>query len=118
MFKLVSKTDVMPRSLFITDVEKDSQAIAVGGFGKIFKGKCGGQLVALEMLYHGHHRDPGVRGFLQCLQFPILICSQRIQPKRNFIQKPSPGDRSRIDLYFLCWEYTKRGHNYSLYHHS
>ena len=61
MFKLVSKTAVMPRSLSITDVEKDPQAIAVGGFGKVFKGKCGGQLVALKMLYHGHHHDPGVR---------------------------------------------------------
>lgn len=59
MFMLVSKIDIMPRSLFITDVEKDSQAIAVGGFGKVFKGKRGGQLVALKMLYQGHHE--GVR---------------------------------------------------------
>ena len=63
MFKLVSKTYAMPRSLSITDVEKDPQAIAVGGFGKVFKGKCGGRLVALKMLYHGHYHDLGVRGF-------------------------------------------------------
>ena len=63
MFKLVSKTDAVPRSLSITDVEKDPQAIATGGFGKVFKGKRGGQLVALKMLYHGRHHDPGVRGF-------------------------------------------------------
>jgi hypothetical protein len=62
MFRLVSKTDVMPRSLFISDVEKDPGAIVVGGFGSVFKGKRGGQLVALKMLYRGHH--PGVRGFL------------------------------------------------------
>jgi hypothetical protein len=116
MFRLVSKTYAMPRSLSITDVEKNPQAIAIGGFGKVFKGKCGGQLVALKMLYHGHH-DPGVRGF-PLVRLLMLTSSQRIQSKRNFIQKPSPGDRSHIDLYFLCWEYTKRGHNYSLYHRS
>ena len=55
MSKLVSKTDVMPSSLFITDVEKDPQAIAVGGFGKVFMGKRGGQLVALKMLFRGRH---------------------------------------------------------------
>jgi hypothetical protein len=61
MFKLVSKTDAMPRSLSITDVEKDPQAVAVGGFGKVFTGKRDGQLVALKMLYHRHRQ--GVRGF-------------------------------------------------------
>lgn len=61
MFKLVSKTNVLPRSLFITDVKKDPQAIAVGGFGSVFKGKHGGQLVALKMLYKSRHAQ--VRGF-------------------------------------------------------
>ena len=61
MFELVSKTNVLPRSLFITNVEKDPQAIAVGGFGTVFKGKRGGQLVALKMLYKS--RRAGVRGF-------------------------------------------------------
>ena len=47
--------------LFITDIEIEPQAIAVGGFGRVFKGKYGGQLVALKMLYQS--RRPGVRGF-------------------------------------------------------
>ena len=61
MFKLISKIDVIPKSLFITDVEKDPQAIVAGGFGNVFKGKRDGQLVALKMLYKGHRA--GVRGF-------------------------------------------------------
>ena len=68
MFKLVSETDIMPRSLFITNVEKDPQTIAVGGFGKVFKGKCGGELVALKMLHRGHS---GVREIPRPLVSPI-----------------------------------------------
>ena len=60
MIKLVSKTNVLPRHLFIADVEIEPPAIAVGGFGRVFKGKYGGQLVALKMLYQS--RRPGVRG--------------------------------------------------------
>jgi hypothetical protein len=55
MLKLVSKTNIFPRPLFITEIEKDPQAIAVGGFGRVFKGKYGGQLVAMKMLYHSGH---------------------------------------------------------------
>ena len=60
MFKLISKIDTVPRCLFITDVEKDSTAIAMGGYGNVFEGKHNGQLVALKILYKGHHE---VRGF-------------------------------------------------------
>ena len=54
MLRLISKIDTVPRSLFITDVEKDSSAIAMGGFGNVFEGKHNGQLVALKVLYKGH----------------------------------------------------------------
>ena len=72
MFKLVSKLDVIPRSLFIADIQRDPQVIAVGGYGNVFKGKYGGQLVALKMVYHGHHS--GVRDFPEPLPpvSPIL----------------------------------------------
>jgi hypothetical protein len=62
MFKLVSKTNILPRALFITDIKKDPQAIAIGGFGRVFKGTYRGQVVGLKMLYHS--RRPGVRGLL------------------------------------------------------
>ena len=60
IFRLISKIDTVPRSLFITDVEKDSSAIAMGGFGNVFEGKHNGQLVAVKVLYKGHHE---VRSF-------------------------------------------------------
>jgi hypothetical protein len=114
MIKLVSKTNVLPRHLFITDLEKDPQAVAVGGFGRVFKGKYGGQLVALKMLYQS--RRPGVRGF-SSLDFLMVICLQRIRSRKTSTRKHSLGGLSRINLYFLFWEYMK-DHSYSLYHHS
>ena len=58
----MSKKDAMPRSLFVTDVENNPQVIAVGGFRRVFKGKSGGQLVALKMFYQIIKKD-------RCLQF-------------------------------------------------
>ncbi|KAF8720159.1 hypothetical protein AX14_011259 [Amanita brunnescens Koide BX004] len=52
MLKLVSKPDVAPNSLFITStIETDHiEPIAVGRFGRVFRARYGGQLVALKML--------------------------------------------------------------------
>ena len=60
MLRLISKIDTVPTSLLITDVKKDSSTIAMGGFGNVFEGKRNGRLVALKVLYKGHHE---VRGF-------------------------------------------------------
>jgi hypothetical protein len=62
MFKLISEIDVRPTSLFIRDVVKDPHAIAMGGFGSVFKGKRDGHTVALKMLHKNRHA--GVRGSL------------------------------------------------------
>ena len=59
MFRLISRIDTIPRSLFITDVKRDSSAMAMGGFGNVFEGKHNGQLVALKVLYKGHHEVCG-----------------------------------------------------------
>ena len=54
MFKLISMTDMLPRSLFITDITI-LDAIGMGGFGRVFKGEWhGGQHVALKVVDKSH----------------------------------------------------------------
>ena len=50
MFKLISKTNVLPRSLFISDVSI-LETIGIGGFGRVLKGDHGNKKVALKVLY-------------------------------------------------------------------
>lgn len=47
----LSKMNILPKTLFISDVKTDLSTIGVGGFGSVFKGEHGGQLVALKVLY-------------------------------------------------------------------
>ena len=56
MMKIITKTPVMPRSLFVTEVSMKSnrEYIGGGGFGHVFKGKLGGEAVALKVLYKTH----------------------------------------------------------------
>ena len=52
-------TNVIPRSLFITDIRAviDLGAIAMGGFGTVFKGEYAGNLVALKVLNKVRHQE-------------------------------------------------------------
>ncbi len=53
MFKLITMSNIIPRSLFITQVRTEvhlGPAIAVGGFGSVFKGEYARQPVALKVL--------------------------------------------------------------------
>ena len=63
MLKLIS-ADAIPKSLFITDVKTDFDPIAVGGFGRVFRGKYNGQKVALKLLDKGHRKKVGSSTFL------------------------------------------------------
>jgi hypothetical protein len=76
MYYLISKKDVMPRSLFITDVKSkvDISGIAIGGFGRVFRGEHKGQLVALKVLSRGHKHVSILPFFL----LAVLICSTRV----------------------------------------
>lgn len=69
MYYLISKKDVMPRSLFVTDVKSkvDVSGIAIGGFGCIFRGEHKGDLVALKVLRRGHKHVS-----IYCPSFPLL----------------------------------------------
>lgn len=57
MFKLMSKNDVLPKSLSIRDVKFDTQfnVIAMKGFGRVFKGEYEGKEVALKELNKGRN---------------------------------------------------------------
>ncbi len=50
MFKLISKTNVLPRSLFVNDINI-RETIGIGGFGRVLKGEHGNKQVALKVLY-------------------------------------------------------------------
>ena len=53
MFELVSKTNMIPKSLFLTDVKIETM-IAIGGFGRVFMGVYKGLPVALKVVDKGH----------------------------------------------------------------
>ena len=54
MFKLVSEADVIPRSLYITDVTMGLDAIGAGGYGRVLGGKYQGNMVALKVIERQH----------------------------------------------------------------
>jgi serine/threonine protein kinase len=53
MFKIISKTPVVPRSFIVTGVSMPDKReyIGRGGYGDVFKGKFRGKVVALKVLY-------------------------------------------------------------------
>ncbi len=56
MFEVISKTDVVPKSLFINDVTTFTHlgTIGVGGFGRVFRGEHAGQQVAVKVVDKSH----------------------------------------------------------------
>lgn len=57
MVDLISAIDYEPSFLFIADVQTDVDAIAMGGFGHVFKGSYNGAEVALKEIYKGHQKE-------------------------------------------------------------
>ncbi len=53
MFKIISKTPVVPRSFIVTGISMPDKRdyIGRGGYGNVFKGKHCGTVVALKVLY-------------------------------------------------------------------
>ena len=53
MMKIIKTTPVMPRSLFVTGIrmKENREYVGGGGFGRVFKGKLGGEAVAMKLLY-------------------------------------------------------------------
>ncbi|KAF8644888.1 hypothetical protein AX14_009332 [Amanita brunnescens Koide BX004] len=54
MFELISEADVIPRSLYITDVSTDFSRIGAGGYGRVLGGKYQQKLVALKVIDKEH----------------------------------------------------------------
>jgi hypothetical protein len=81
MFKVTSTKNVIPSSIFITDVttENDARSIAIGGLGRTFKGKHKGQSVALKVF----GRDAKEVGALAFLLFIILILLVRVRLEKS-----------------------------------
>ena len=59
MSKIISKSPVMPRSLFLTGLTmpSDRDLIGGGGFGLVFKGEHEGKALALKVLYKTHNNN-------------------------------------------------------------
>ena len=57
MFCLISKSNVIPPSLFITDVTTETHlgSIGRGGFGRVFRGEYKGQQVGVKVVEKGHN---------------------------------------------------------------
>ncbi len=53
MFKIITRIPVIPPSLIVTGVSipEKRDHIGIGGFGRVFKGKLQGAVVALKLLY-------------------------------------------------------------------
>jgi hypothetical protein len=68
MFKLMSITNVVPKSLFISDVKTETHLVAnmisMGGFGRVFRGELKGQQVALKVVDMGVHDVSALSGCL------------------------------------------------------
>ena len=64
MFKLISEKNVIPKSLFMTDVKIDTElgATNIGGVGRVYRGEHKRQVVALKLLDKGH-KDVGIPTF-------------------------------------------------------
>ena len=71
MLKLSSAKNVLPSSIYITDVttEYDFRSIVIGGLGHTFRGKHSGQEIALKLFV----RDPRKVGPLPFVFLIILI---------------------------------------------
>ena len=82
MFKLISEADVIPRSLYITDVSTDFSRIGAGGYGRVLGGKYQQKLVALKVI-DKEHKDVS--------SFPLFFAqnTDRLGRRliRNFVRR-------------------------------
>ena len=78
-------TNVIPRSLFISDI-RTLDAMAIGGFGAVFKGEYAGMLVALKVLNKVRHQEVSLTP--RPLNTDTLISCEELIPKRFLHRSP------------------------------
>jgi hypothetical protein len=83
MFELISKTDVMPRSLRITDL-RTVDVIDMGDSESRSTGAHKGRSVSLKVIDRAHHRDVSA---LPVRHSQYLIHSVRLRSEKSFIEK-------------------------------
>ena len=93
----LSKKDVLPKTLFISDVKADpTSSIGHGGFGSVFKGEHDGRPVALKVLYKARNNEVGA--FHLCLSDADLFARTQIRSEKIFVERPSLGGHSHTSL--------------------
>lgn len=60
----LSEKRILPRTLFVDDINTDHNEIALADFGSVVKGQHHGRFVALKMLYKAPHK--------------VSVCHQRL----------------------------------------
>lgn len=91
----LSKKDVLPKTLFISDVKTSLSSIGVGGFGSVYKGEHHGRPVALKVLYKARNKGVSEAFHLYSSDADLIA---RIRSERIFVEKPLRGGHSHISL--------------------
>lgn len=73
MSKLISETSIIPQSLYITNINTDTDlgTIGIGGHGRILQGKHNGKAVVLKII-DKRHKDVSRLLFFFCPKTLIL----------------------------------------------
>jgi hypothetical protein len=97
MFELVSKMPcIIPKSLFMTNVETAKTMIAIGGYGRVFKGVYKRLPVALKVVDKGHTNVSAFLSFVLTTMTYLI----RTHLVKTFAEKLLHGDHSRTILSF------------------
>jgi hypothetical protein len=110
----LSKKDVLPKTLFMSNVKTGLSIISLGGFTTVFKGDHYGRPVTLRVVYKSCNHEVSAFGL-----YPSdadLFARIRSEKKKILVEKLLRGGHSHTSLSCLSSEYMKRIHSYTSYH--
>ena len=108
----LSKKDVLPKTLFMSNVKTGLSMISLGGFTTVFKGNHYGSTVTLRVVYKSRNHE--VSAFHLYPSDTDLFA--RIRSAKILVEKLLYGGHSHTSLSCLSMAYMKRTHSYTLYH--